>query len=69
MRKNSEGEYSGGGGVHQRHAIETAIDVSTMTRAGVKRILRCAFRLAQSRPRRHLTVVTKSNAFWSAAMK
>jgi tartrate dehydrogenase/decarboxylase/D-malate dehydrogenase len=33
-----------------------------MTRAGVERILRFAFKLAQSRPRRHLTVVTKSNA-------
>jgi tartrate dehydrogenase/decarboxylase/D-malate dehydrogenase len=33
-----------------------------MTRAGVERILRFAFRLAQSRPRKLLTVVTKSNA-------
>ena len=33
-----------------------------MTRAGVERIQRYAFRLAQSRPRRHLTVITKSNA-------
>ena len=33
-----------------------------MTRAGVERIMRFAFRLAQSRPRKQLTVVTKSNA-------
>lgn len=63
VRENSEGEYSGvGGRVHQGHPIEAATDVSIMTRAGVERILRFAFRLAQSRPRKQLTVVTKSNA-------
>ncbi|HEY4050913.1 MAG TPA: tartrate dehydrogenase [Acidobacteriaceae bacterium] len=63
VRENTEGEYSGvGGRVHQGLPIETAMDVSVMTRAGVERILRYAFRLAQSRPRRLLTVVTKSNA-------
>jgi tartrate dehydrogenase/decarboxylase/D-malate dehydrogenase len=63
VRENSEGEYAGvGGRVHQGHPIEAATDVSIMTRAGVERIMRFAFRLAQSRPRRHLTVVTKSNA-------
>jgi tartrate dehydrogenase/decarboxylase / D-malate dehydrogenase len=63
VRENSEGEYSGvGGRVHQGHPIEAATDVSIMTRAGVERILRFAFRLAQSRPRKLLTVVTKSNA-------
>jgi tartrate dehydrogenase/decarboxylase/D-malate dehydrogenase len=36
--------------------------VSIMTRAGVERVLRYAFKLAQSRPRKQLTVVTKSNA-------
>jgi tartrate dehydrogenase/decarboxylase/D-malate dehydrogenase len=51
-----------GGRAHRGHPIEVATDVSTLTRAGVTRILRFAFRLAQSRPRRHLTVVTKSNA-------
>jgi tartrate dehydrogenase/decarboxylase/D-malate dehydrogenase len=39
-----------------------ATDLSLMTRVGVERILRYAFRLAQSRPRRLLTVITKSNA-------
>ncbi len=63
VRENSEGEYSGvGGRVHQGHPLEAATDVSLMTRAGVERILRFAFRLAQSRPRKRLTVVTKSNA-------
>ncbi len=63
VRENSEGEYSGvGGRVHQGHPIEVATDVSMMTRVGVERIMRFAFRLAQSRPRKLLTVVTKSNA-------
>jgi tartrate dehydrogenase/decarboxylase/D-malate dehydrogenase len=63
VRENSEGEYSGvGGRVHQGHPIEAATDVTMMTRVGVERILRFAFRLAQSRPRKQLTVVTKSNA-------
>ena len=63
VRENSEGEYSGvGGRVHQGHPIEAATDVSIMTRVGVERILRYAFLLARSRPRKLLTVVTKSNA-------
>ena len=63
VRENTEGEYSGAGGrVHQGFPIEAAMDVSLMTRAGVERIQRYAFRLAASRPRRQLTLVTKSNA-------
>ncbi|MFH1602747.1 MAG: tartrate dehydrogenase [Pseudomonadota bacterium] len=63
VRENSEGEYSGvGGRVHQGHPIEVATDVSIMTRVGVERILRFAFKLARSRPRKLLTVITKSNA-------
>ena len=63
VRENSEGEYAGvGGRVHQGHPIEAATDVSMMTRAGVERIMRFAFKLAQSRPRKLLTVITKSNA-------
>jgi tartrate dehydrogenase/decarboxylase/D-malate dehydrogenase len=63
VRENSEGEYAGvGGRVHQGHQIEAATDVSVMTRAGVERIMRFAFKLAQSRPRKLLTVITKSNA-------
>ena len=63
VRENSEGEYAGvGGRAHQGHPIEVATDVSILTRAGVERIMRFAFKLAQSRPRKQLTVVTKSNA-------
>ena len=63
VRENSEGEYAGmGGRAHQGHPIEVATDVTIMTRAGVERILRFAFKLAQSRPRKFLTVITKSNA-------
>ena len=63
VRENSEGEYAGvGGRVHQGSALEAATDIAMFTRAGVERIMRFAFRLAQSRPRKLLTVVTKSNA-------
>src|SRR5208282_2027518 len=63
VRENSEGEYSGvGGRVHRGLPEEVATDVSIMTRSGSQRILRFAFKLAQSRPRKLLTVVTKSNA-------
>ena len=63
VRENSEGEYAGvGGRVHRGLPEEVATDVSVMTRAGVSRIMRFAFALARGRPRKLLTVVTKSNA-------
>jgi len=63
VRENSEGEYSGAGGrVHQGFDHEVGLDVSVMTRKGVERIIRFAFELARSRPKKQLTVVTKSNA-------
>lgn len=63
VRENSEGEYSGvGGRVHRGLAEEVATEVAIFTRVGVERIMRFAFKLAQSRPRKLLTVVTKSNA-------
>jgi len=63
VRENSEGEYSGAGGrVHRGLPEEVATEVSVFTRSGVERIMRYAFKLAQSRPRKLLTVVTKSNA-------
>jgi tartrate dehydrogenase/decarboxylase / D-malate dehydrogenase len=63
VRENSEGEYSGSGGrVHRGLPEEVAMEVSVFTRVGVTRIMRYAFKLAQSRPRKFLTVVTKSNA-------
>jgi tartrate dehydrogenase/decarboxylase/D-malate dehydrogenase len=63
VRENSEGEYAGNGGrTHRGLPIETATEVAVFTRAGVERIHRFAFKLAQTRPRKHLTLVTKSNA-------
>lgn len=63
VRENSEGEYAGQGGrSHPGLPLEVATDVSIFTRAGIERIMRFAFKLAQSRPRKLLTVVTKSNA-------
>jgi tartrate dehydrogenase/decarboxylase/D-malate dehydrogenase len=63
IRENSEGEYSGSGGrVHRGLPEEIATETSVFTRVGVERIHRFAFELARKRPRRHLTLVTKSNA-------
>lgn len=63
VRENSEGEYAGvGGRVHKGLPEEVATDVAMFTRPGVTRIIRFAFELARSRPRKKLTVVTKSNA-------
>jgi tartrate dehydrogenase/decarboxylase / D-malate dehydrogenase len=63
VRENSEGEYSGSGGrVHKGLPEELATETSVFTRVGVERIHRFAFELAQKRKRKHLTLVTKSNA-------
>src|SRR5687768_1228836 len=63
VRENSEGEYSGSGGrVHRGLPEELATETSVFTRNGVVRIHRFAFELARKRPRKHLTLVTKSNA-------
>ncbi|MGD9951221.1 MAG: tartrate dehydrogenase [Burkholderiales bacterium] len=63
VRENSEGEYSGSGGrVHKGLPEEIATETSVFTRAGVARIHRFAFELARKRPRKLLTLVTKSNA-------
>ena len=63
VRENSEGEYAGvGGRVHTGLPLEVGLDVSVMTRAGVERVMRFAYELARSRPRKLLTIVTKSNA-------
>ncbi len=63
IRENSEGEYSGQGGrSHRGLPEEVATEVSIFTRAGVTRIMRFAFELARSRPRKLLTLITKSNA-------
>jgi tartrate dehydrogenase/decarboxylase/D-malate dehydrogenase len=63
VRENSEGEYAGQGGrSHKGLPEEVATEVSIFTRAGVARIMKFAFELARARPRKKLTVVTKSNA-------
>jgi tartrate dehydrogenase/decarboxylase / D-malate dehydrogenase len=63
VRENSEGEYAGNGGrVHRGLPEEVATETSVFTRTGVNRIMRFAFDLARGRPRRLLTLVTKSNA-------
>ena len=63
IRENSEGEYSGSGGrVHKGLPEEIATETSVFTRVGCERIHRFAFELARKRPRKLLTLVTKSNA-------
>ena len=63
VRENSEGEYAGQGGrSHRGQPHEIATDLSVFTRVGVERVMRYAFELAESRTRKLLTVVTKSNA-------
>jgi isocitrate/isopropylmalate dehydrogenase len=63
IRENSEGEYAGQGGrSHRGHPWETATEVAIFSRHGVQRIMEFAFETAQKRPKKHITVVTKSNA-------
>ena len=63
LRENSEGEYAGHGGrAHRGLPEEVATETAIFTRRGVERIMRYGFDLARARPRKHLTVVTKSNA-------
>ena len=63
VRENSEGEYSGQGGrSHVGQQWEAATEVAIFTRVGIERIMRFAFETAQSRPKKLLTVVTKSNS-------
>lgn len=63
IRENSEGEYAGQGGTTHEHSEHTiATELAIFTRVGIERIMRFAFETAQSRPRKKLTMVTKSNA-------
>lgn len=62
VRENTEGEYSSvGGKIFEGTERETVIQETIMTRVGVDRVLKYAFDLAQSRPRKKLTSATKSN--------
>ena len=62
VRENTEGEYSSvGGRMFPGTDREIVMQESIMTRIGVDRVLKFAFELAQSRPKKHLTSATKSN--------
>src|SRR6185436_8377664 len=62
VRENCEGEYSEiGGRIYAGTEQETVVQETMFTRKGVDRILEFAFKLAQSRPKKHLTSATKSN--------
>jgi tartrate dehydrogenase/decarboxylase/D-malate dehydrogenase len=62
VRENTEGEYTSLGGVmFEGTEREFVIQETVFTRHGADRVMRFAFELAQSRPRKHLTVATKSN--------
>jgi tartrate dehydrogenase/decarboxylase/D-malate dehydrogenase len=62
VRENTEGEYSSiGGKMFTGTEREIVMQETVMTRIGVDRVLKFAFELAQSRPKRHLTSATKSN--------
>lgn len=76
VRENTEGEYSSvGGRMFEGTAAELVIQETIFTRRGVDRILRYAFDLARSRPRKHLTSATKSNGiaitmpYWDERVK
>ncbi|MBX3071519.1 MAG: tartrate dehydrogenase [Thermomicrobiales bacterium] len=65
VRENSEGEYSGIGGRNlgsRGDGKELAIESALFTAEGCERIIRYAFEIAATRPRKHVTSVTKSNA-------
>jgi isocitrate/isopropylmalate dehydrogenase len=63
IRENSEGEYAGQGGrSHKGQPWEIATEVSIFTRHAVTRLIKFAFEVAQKRDKKHITVVTKSNA-------
>ena len=62
VREGTEGPYAGNGGLLRPGTPhEVATEVSVNTRFGVERVVRYAFELAQSRPRKHLTLVHKHN--------
>jgi tartrate dehydrogenase/decarboxylase / D-malate dehydrogenase len=62
VRENTEGEYSSiGGRMYAGTEREIVMQETVMSRVGVDRVLKFAFDLAQSRPKKHLTSATKSN--------
>jgi tartrate dehydrogenase/decarboxylase/D-malate dehydrogenase len=76
VRENTEGEYSSvGGRFAEGTDAEVVIQESIFTRKGTDRILRYAYELARSRPKKHLTSATKSNGiaitmpYWDERVK
>ena len=62
VRENTEGEYSSiGGRMFEGTEREVVVQETVMSRVGIDRVLKYAFELAQSRPKKHLTSATKSN--------
>jgi len=62
VRENTEGEYSSiGGHMYPGTEREIVLQETVMSRVGVDRVLKFAFELAQTRPKKHLTSATKSN--------
>jgi len=62
VRENTEGEYTNLGGVmYAGTEREIVVQETVMSRFGTDRVLKYAYELAKSRPRKHLTVATKSN--------
>ncbi len=62
VRENTEGEYSSiGGRMYEGTEREIVMQETVMSRIGVDRVLKFAFELAQSRPKKHITSATKSN--------
>jgi tartrate dehydrogenase/decarboxylase/D-malate dehydrogenase len=62
VRENTEGEYTNlGGRLYEGTEREIVIQESVFSRHGTERVLKYAYELAQSRPRKKLTVATKSN--------
>jgi tartrate dehydrogenase/decarboxylase / D-malate dehydrogenase len=67
VRENNEGEYSSlGGRAFEGTEHEFVVQESIFTRRGVDRILRYAFELARTRPKKHVTSATKSNGVFIA---
>jgi 3-isopropylmalate dehydrogenase len=67
VREGTEGPYVGNGGVLRKGTPhEIATEVSVNTAYGVERVVRDAFGRATARPRRHLTLVHKTNVLTNA---
>lgn len=76
VRENTEGEYTSlGGKMFEGTDREIVVQETVMTRTGVDRVLKYAYELALSRPRRKLTSATKSNGisitmpYWDSRVK